>query len=69
MLAQLAERRTEGARQLETFAACGVRWLVEALLRPERVTPDPEAMRRGSRAHAVLETTLRRLREATGRRG
>jgi ATP-dependent helicase/DNAse subunit B len=66
VLAQLAERRTEGARQLETFAACGVRWLVEALLHPQRVTPDPEAMRRGSRAHAVLETTLRRLREATG---
>ena len=66
VLAQLAERRTEGARQLETFAACGVRWLVEALLRPERVTPDPEAMRRGSRAHAVLEATLRRLKDATG---
>ncbi len=66
VLAQLAERRTEGARQLETFAACGVRWLVEALLHPHRVTPDPEAMRRGSRAHAVLETTLRRLRETTG---
>ncbi len=66
VLAQLAERRTEGARQLETFAACGVRWLVEALLRPARVTPDPEPMRRGSRAHAVLEATLRRLKDATG---
>ena len=66
VLAQLAERRTEGARQLETFAACGVRWLVEALLHPARVTPDPEPMRRGSRAHAVLETTLRRLKDATG---
>ena len=66
VLAQLAERRTEGARQLETFAACGVRWLVEALLHPARVTPDPEPMKRGSRAHAVLETTLRRLKEATG---
>ena len=66
VLAQLAERRTEGARQLETFAACGVRWLVEALLHPQRVTPDPEPMRRGSRAHAVLETTLRRLKDATG---
>ena len=42
VLARLAERRTEGARQLETFAACGVRWLVEALLAPQRVTPDPE---------------------------
>ncbi len=66
VLAQLAARRTEGARQLETFAACGVRWLVEALLSPARVTPDPEAMRRGSRAHAALETTLRGLRERTG---
>ncbi len=66
VLAQLDARRTEGARQLETFAACGVRWLVEALLHPARVTPDPEAMRRGSRAHAVLETTLRRLKAATG---
>ena len=66
VLAQLDARRTEGARQLETFAACGVRWLVEALLHPARVTPDPDAMRRGSRAHAVLETTLRRLKAATG---
>ena len=66
VLARLADRRTEGARQLETFAACGVRWLVEALLAPQRVTPDPEAMRRGSRAHAVLEATLRRLKDATG---
>src|SRR3954468_853101 len=47
VLAQLDARRTEGARQLETFAACGVRWLVEALLHPARVTPDPEPMRRG----------------------
>jgi ATP-dependent helicase/DNAse subunit B len=66
VLAQLDARRTEGARQLETFAACGVRWLVEALLHPARVTPDPDGMRRGSRAHAVLETTLRRLKAATG---
>src|SRR4051795_4662135 len=66
VLAQLDARRTEGARQLETFAACGVRWLVEALLHPARVTPDPEPMRRGSRAHVVLETTLRRLKAATG---
>ena len=66
VLAQLAARRTEGARQLETFAACGVRWLVEGLLAPRRVTPDPEPMKRGSRAHAVLEATLRRLKDATG---
>jgi hypothetical protein len=66
VLAQLAARRTEGARQLETFAACGVRWLVEGLLGPRRVTPDPEPMKRGSRAHAVLEATLRALKANTG---
>ena len=66
VLAQLAARRTEGARQLETFAACGVRWLVEGLLAPRRVTPDPEPMKRGSRAHAVLEATLRGLKANTG---
>ena len=43
-----------------------MRWLVEALLAPARVTPDPEAMRRGSRAHAVLEATLRRLEGRDG---
>ena len=64
--AMLAARGPEPARALETFAACGVRWLVEALLRPARVEPDPEPMRRGSLAHAVLERTLRRLRERTG---
>jgi hypothetical protein len=66
VLEQLAARRTEGARQLETFAACGVRWLVEGLLSPRRVTPDPEPMKRGSRAHAVLEATLRGLKASTG---
>src|SRR4051795_2030574 len=50
VLAALAARRTEGARQLETFAACGVRWLVGGLLAPRRVTPDPEPVKRGSRA-------------------
>jgi RecB family exonuclease len=43
-----------------------VRWLVDALLSPRRVTPDPEPVKRGSRAHAVLEATLRGLRERTG---
>jgi RecB family exonuclease len=43
-----------------------VRWLVDSLLRPQRVEPDPEPMRRGSIAHAVLERTLRRLRERAG---
>jgi ATP-dependent helicase/DNAse subunit B len=66
VLAALAARETEAARGLETFAGCGVRWLVESLLRPRRAEPDPEPMRRGSIAHAVLEQTLRRLRDRAG---
>jgi RecB family exonuclease len=66
VLAALAARGPEAARGLETFAACGVRWLVESVLRPARADPDPEPMRKGSLAHAVLETTLRSLKERTG---
>jgi RecB family exonuclease len=66
VLGLLAERRTEPARGLEAFAACGVRWLVEQFLRPERAEPDPEPMRRGALAHAVLERALELLRERTG---
>jgi RecB family exonuclease len=62
----LAARETEAARGLETFAGCGVRWLVDSVLRPQRAEPDPEPMRRGSIAHAVLEQTLRRLRAREG---
>ena len=62
----LAARETEAARGLETFAGCGVKWLIESVLRPERSEPDPEPMRRGSIAHAVLEQTLRRLRDREG---
>ena len=66
VLALLEARETEAARGLETFAGCGVRWLVESLLRPRRTEPDPEPMRRGSIAHAVLERTLTGLREREG---
>ncbi len=66
VLALLAARETEAARGLELFAGCGVRWLVESVLRPQRTEPDPEPMRRGSIAHGVLEQTLRRLRDREG---
>ncbi len=66
VLGLLAARETEAARGLELFAGCGVRWLIESVLRPARTEPDPEPMRRGSIAHAVLEQTLRRLREREG---
>ncbi len=66
VLQLLAARTQESARGLENFAACGVRWLVESLLRPARVQPDSDALKRGSIAHAVLEKTLRRLKQRTG---
>jgi hypothetical protein len=66
VLAGLAARERESARGLETYAACGVRWLVERVLRPDRAEPEPEPMRRGSLAHTVLERTLRGLRERAG---
>jgi ATP-dependent helicase/DNAse subunit B len=66
ILAALAARGSEPARAVEAFAQCGVRWLVETLLRPQRVDPDPEPMRRGSLAHSVLERTLSGLKERTG---
>ena len=49
------------ATDLERFAACGVRWLVESVLRPRRLEPDSEPMRRGSLAHDLLRELLARL--------
>ena len=69
MLGLLAAREREPARGLEAFAGCGVRWLVEHLLRPDRTEPDPEPMRRGALAHAVLERTLTCCASAPARRG
>jgi len=66
VLADLAARDRESARGIESFALCGVRWLIEQVLRPAPVDPDPEPVRRGSLVHAVLERTLADLRERTG---
>ncbi len=66
VLATLAQRDRESARGLETFAGCPVKWLIEHVMRPGPVDPDPEPMRRGSLGHAVLERTLRGLKQRTG---
>ena len=66
LLAELAARRDFSARELESFAGCGVRWLVEKLVRPTALEPDPEALVRGRYAHDVLRLTLERLRRRTG---
>ena len=60
VLAALTERRLS-AGALEAFADCPVKWLVDRILRPEELAPDPEQLVRGSYAHSVLEATYRRL--------
>jgi ATP-dependent helicase/DNAse subunit B len=67
-LGELSSSKAVSASALERYASCPVRWLVEDVLRPERLEPDPEQMVRGSYAHRVLELTFRRLREQTGSR-
>jgi RecB family exonuclease len=66
LLEQLATRDAVAARALENFADCPVKWLVEDLLKPQELVPDPEAMVRGSYAHDVLFHTYSRLRDETG---
>jgi ATP-dependent helicase/DNAse subunit B len=68
VLEELAARDAVSAGALEHFADCPVKWLVEDLLRPDELAPDPEAMVRGDYAHSVLEYTYRRVREETGER-
>ncbi|HZC14609.1 MAG TPA: PD-(D/E)XK nuclease family protein, partial [Thermoleophilaceae bacterium] len=68
LLAELAARDAVSAGALERFADCPVKWLVEDVLRPDALEPDPEAMVRGSYAHDVLEATYRRIREESGER-
>jgi ATP-dependent helicase/DNAse subunit B len=68
LLAELAAREAVAAGALEKYADCPVKWLVESLLRPEALEPDPEQMVRGLYAHKVLEQTFARLREETGER-
>ena len=69
LLEQLGARETVSAGALENFADCPVKWLVNNVLRPRELVPDPEQMVRGRYAHAVLQRTFERLREETGNRG
>jgi ATP-dependent helicase/DNAse subunit B len=56
-------RHTEilSAGALEAYADCPVRWLIERELQPEQLTPEPEAVTRGSLMHDVLERLLGEL--------
>ena len=66
VLEELAAREAWSAGQIEAYASCPVKWLVEKYLQPESFEPDSEPLARGSVAHAVLEATLTALRERTG---
>ena len=65
LLAELASKEAVAASALEKYADCPVKWVVDSLLRPEALEPDPEQMVRGQYAHKVLERTYTRLREET----
>jgi ATP-dependent helicase/DNAse subunit B len=66
LLELLAERGPLSASALERYADCPVKWLVDSLLDPEALEPDPEQMVRGAYAHRVLERTFEALGEETG---
>lgn len=66
VLERLIERKRFSAGALEAFADCPVKWLVDKFLRIEALEPQAMALASGSFAHAVLERTLSRLRDATG---
>ncbi|MFP5363390.1 MAG: PD-(D/E)XK nuclease family protein [Thermoleophilia bacterium] len=66
LIAQLRERPAWSASAIELWASCPVRWFVERMLRPDGLTPDPEAMLRGALTHTVLEAVVRGLIESTG---
>jgi ATP-dependent helicase/nuclease subunit B len=61
VLAELRERRAWSAAQLESWAGCPVKWLVERYLTPDEIEPDSEPLQRGGVAHSALEDTLRGL--------
>jgi ATP-dependent helicase/DNAse subunit B len=60
-LGQVRHSQILSAGALEAFAECPVRWLIERELQPEPLTPQPEAMTRGSIMHDLLERLLREL--------
>jgi ATP-dependent helicase/DNAse subunit B len=66
VLASLGAEKKLSAGALESFADCPVKWLVDKLLHPEELEPDPEPMVRGNYAHTVLEATYTRLKASTG---
>jgi ATP-dependent helicase/DNAse subunit B len=57
-LARMRHTEILSAGALEAYANCPVRWLIERELQPQPLTPEPEALTRGSLMHDVLERLL-----------
>jgi ATP-dependent helicase/DNAse subunit B len=64
----LRDRGAVSPTAVERFAGCPVNWLIEDVLKPVALEPDPERLVQGAFAHDVLELTYSRLREQTGDR-
>ena len=64
-LAALRDRGAVSPTAIERFAGCPVNWLIENVLRPVALEPDPERLVQGAFAHDVLELTYSRLRAQT----
>ncbi len=60
-LGHVRHRQILSGGALESFARCPVTWLVDSQLQPAELTPDPDALVRGSFMHDVLERLFRRL--------
>jgi len=54
VLSGLAARSTFSVTELETFADCSQRWLVERQIDPKSVDAEPDALLRGQIAHQAL---------------
>jgi ATP-dependent helicase/DNAse subunit B len=65
LVAAMRDRPAWSASAIELWAGCPVKWFVERLLKPEGLTPDPEAMLRGALTHTVLEAVMRGLIESS----
>ena len=66
MLASIGGRTAWSVSDIEAYAGCPVKWLVDRRLRLGTLEPDDETLLRGAAAHAALERALRRLVRENG---
>ena len=66
VLASIGERTAWSVSDIEAWAGCPVKWLVDRRLRLQTLEPDDETLLRGAAAHAALERALRRLVHENG---